>query len=332
MRAALPMVPVVDGFDDEFGRSVLAGLAADPKRLESKYLYDARGAELFDAICKLDEYYPTRTEIGLLRAHASEIALSVGAGAALIELGSGASVKSRLLLDALEAPAGYVPVDISEPYLKAAAERLRPDYPDLPILPLIADFTRPLSIPDGLGEAARLLFFPGSTIGNLEPEKAAGFLRRMARDVQPDAFLIGVDLKKDEDRLVRAYDDEAGVTAAFNLNLLRRINVELGADFNLDGFAHEARWNPELGRIEMHLVSRHAQEVRLLGHRFTFAAGESIHTENSYKYALEEFAALAAAAAWRTVQAWVDPKGLFSIHMLAPASPSSSTALGDRPG
>lgn len=308
--SAAPMV-----VDDAFARSVLTGLAAEPRRLESKYLYDARGAELFDAICELDEYYPTRTETALLREHAPGIGYVAGPGAALVELGSGASTKSRLVLDAMERPRAYVPVDISAPYLEAATARLREDYPGLAVHPVVADFTRPFALPAAVDDAPKLLFFPGSTIGNFEPEEAQAFLVAM-RAVRPSSFLVGVDLVKPVARLIPAYDDAKGVTAAFDRNLLVRINRELGADFEPDAFAHEARFDPELSRIEMHLVSRRDQEVRVLGHRFRFPRGTSIHTENSYKYRPDTFRALATRAGWSVERWWTDEEELFGLALL----------------
>lgn len=308
--------------DETFARSVTAGLTATPKCLESKYLYDARGAELFDAICELPEYYPTRTETRLLEAHAGEIARVVGPGAALIELGSGASTKTRLLLDALERPASYVPVDISKPYLDAAAARLRREYPDLAVLPVIADFTASVRVPAATSSAPRLLFFPGSTIGNLEPEAAVGFLASMRESIRPDLFVIGVDLIKPLEVLLPAYDDAQGVTAAFNLNLLTRINRELGGGFHPERFAHEARWSREHGRIEMHLVSREGHEVSLLGRRIHFDRGESIHTESSYKYTRDRFTALAEPAGWRLDRWWADDERLFALAALRPVTGS----------
>lgn len=302
--------------DGAFARSVLAGLAATPKTLEAKYFYDERGSELFDRICELEEYYPTRTELGLLERHAEEIADRVGPDAALIEFGSGASVKMRLLLDHLERPRAYVPIDISEDYLHGVAERLRDDYPELPILPVAADYTRPFELPAEALSGSRLGFFPGSTIGNFEPATATAFLHELARLLAGGSLLIGVDLKKDVERLLAAYDDAEGVTAEFNRNLLLRINRELAGTFDPDGFAHEARYNAARGRIEMHLVSRRPQTVEVCGETFDFAAAETIHTENSYKYTVDEFHKLAGEAGWRARAAWLDEDGLFSIHLL----------------
>ncbi|MPZ08641.1 MAG: L-histidine N(alpha)-methyltransferase [Kiloniellaceae bacterium] len=301
----------------DFGRSVIAGLAAAPKTLESKYFYDARGSRLFDRITGLAEYYPTRAETALLTAHAEAIARFVGPQATLVEFGSGASVKTRILLDALPELRSYVPIDISGEHLKAAAAGLAADYPT-PVIPLHADYTSAITLPPAVPQGRRVGFFPGSTIGNFEPAAAAAFLERARRLLGPDArFLVGADLQKDEERLLAAYDDAGGVTAAFNLNLLHRINRELGGDFDLAGFGHEARYNAIEARIEMHLVSRRRQQVSIARRRFDFAEGESIHTENSYKYTGESFAALARRGGWRPLAQWRDPDGLFSLHGLA---------------
>jgi len=323
LRRPEPIVTATDEAPDisgpEFRRSVLAGLAATPKTLEAKYFYDARGSKLFDAITALEEYYPTRAETALLRHHAGAIADFVGAQARLIEFGSGSSVKTRILLDALPDLACYVPIDISGAHLKATAEALARDYA-LPIVPVHADYTRAFALPATVPAEGRVGFFPGSTIGNFDPEAAAAFLQGARRLLGEGArFLVGADLQKDEDRLVAAYDDAEGVTAAFNLNLLRRINRELGGDFDLAGFRHAARYDADLGRIEMHLVSRRDQSATVAGRRFDFAAGETIHTENSYKYTLESFAGLARRGGWRVAVQWRDPEGLFSLHGLVAA-------------
>jgi L-histidine Nalpha-methyltransferase len=302
-----------------FGRSVLAGLAAAPKMLESKYFYDARGSELFDRITELEEYYPTRAEAALLRAHALDIADFVGPEAVLVEFGSGASVKTRILLDALADLRAYVPIDISGEHLKMAAAGLAADYA-VPIVPLHADYTAALALPAAVPEGRRVGFFPGSTIGNFAPAEAAAFLSQARRLLGQGArFLVGADLLKDEARLLAAYDDAAGVTAEFNLNLLHRINRELGGDFDPAAFRHEARYNAEESRIEMHLVSRRQQQVHVAGQRFSLAEGESIHTENSYKYTAESFARLARQGGWQPLAEWRDPDGLFSLHgLIAP--------------
>ncbi|MBT3932364.1 MAG: L-histidine N(alpha)-methyltransferase, partial [Rhodospirillaceae bacterium] len=270
---------------DSFLDDVLEGLALSQKKLSSKYFYDERGSKLFDAICELPEYYPTRTEMGLLQAHAAEFAELIGANASVVEFGSGSSTKIRILLDALETPAAYIPVDISREHLLESAKALAGAYPDLPVVPIAADYTQPFELPEIAGGEARIGFFPGSTIGNFTRPAAVDFLRAAATDLGTDnGLLIGVDLRKDMSILHAAYNDAAGVTAEFNLNVLRRVNDELGGDFNLDGFTHDARWIADQGRIEMHLVSDWDQDVRIDGHSFKFAAGESIHTEDSHKY------------------------------------------------
>jgi dimethylhistidine N-methyltransferase len=302
--------------DTEFARDVIAGLSARPKLLWAKYFYDDRGSELFEQITALPEYYPTRTELGILEKRAAEIARLIPAGAALIEFGSGSTVKARIVLRAAPV-AAYVPVDISAGFLNSEAARLARDLPHLRVLPVAADFTKPFELPAAIRSRARVGFFPGSTIGNFEPSQAAEFLRHAARLLGPGAhFIVGIDLVKDAAVLEAAYDDAAGVTAAFNLNLLRRINRELGADFDLARFRHKAFYNRAQRRIEMHLESRAAQNV-LLGDRvIAFAAGETIHTESSYKYTVESFQALATQAGWSPAAVWTDPKGYFSLHAL----------------
>lgn len=302
----------------EFRAAVLAGLAQPRKQIPSKYFYDAEGSRLFDQICELPEYYPTRTETGILRDNAAAIAELLPPGAVLVEYGSGASVKVRILLDALRRPAGYVPIDISREHLRAAASSLASDYAGLAVQPVFADFTRPLPLPQTLPAGTRVGFFPGSTIGNLHPKDAAGLLAGFAQQLGADGWLlIGVDLKKDPAILHAAYNDAAGVTAAFNRNLLVRANRELAADFDIDSFDHQAFWNADAGRIEMHLVSAVAQSARIAGRTFRFEAGESIHTENSYKYAPEDFRALAAGAGWRTAASFLDADRLFAVFLMA---------------
>jgi len=309
---------------EEFRASVLAGLSASPKTLPCKFFYDAEGSRLFDLICELPEYYPTRTEVALLTARAAELAALAGPGAALVEFGSGAGVKIRLLLEAMREPSLYVPVDISRGHLLAAADGLAEDFPGLPIAPVCADYTAPFLLPAPSGQPPRRWagFFPGSTIGNFTPPEATAFLAGAARLLGPGSLMIvGTDLPKEPAVLIPAYDDAAGVTAAFNLNLLARINAELGGEFDLAAFRHEARWNATESRVEMHLVSRHNQSARIGASRFTFAGGESIHTENSYKYAADAFRRLAGDAGYRALRFWTDPAGLFGIHVLeVPAS------------
>jgi dimethylhistidine N-methyltransferase len=306
-----------DHASDNFRDDVLNGLQQSPKRLPSKYFYDERGSQLFDDICELPEYYPTRTEMALLQTISAEVAALVGEGATVIEFGSGSSTKIRILLDALDDPSAYVPVDISREHLLVSAKDLADSYSALRVVPVCADYTQPFDVPEIAGEKVRAGFFPGSTIGNFTRADAISFLRAAASDLgHNNGLLIGVDLRKDVARLHAAYNDAAGVTAAFNLNLLERINRELGGDFNLDAFVHDARWVPEPGRIEMHLVSEKAQDVTLAGETFHFEAGESIHTEDSHKYDVDGFKALAAEAGWDSVECWTDPDELFSIHLL----------------
>ena len=290
---------------------VIAGLSLPQKSLPPKYFYDAAGSRLFERICRLPEYYLTRAELALTRRHLGSIARFAGRGCELLEYGSGESLKTRLLIRALR-PAAYLPVDISADALRAATQRLSREFRWLRITPVHGDFSRPVTLPKS--RSRRVVYFPGSTIGNLTPDEAHAFLS-MTRG-QAARMLVGVDLKKDANVLHAAYNDSRRVTAAFNLNLLARINRELGADFDLRRFAHYAFYNAPLGRIEMHLVSLARQSVRLGLHRFAFDAGESIHTENSYKYSIEEFRALAADAGFTGKKVWLDRQGLFALHGL----------------
>jgi len=302
----------------DFRRDVLAGLRRSPRSIPSKYLYDERGSELFERICELQEYYPTRTELAITRKHLAEIADCLGPRCLLVEYGSGSSLKTRILLDRLEEPAGYVPIDISREHLARSAAELDAAYPGLEVLPVCADYTGDYDLPRPRREPRHVVvYFPGSTIGNFTPPEARDFLAHVAEVCGPGGgLLIGVDLVKGREILERAYDDAAGVTAAFNRNLLARANRELGADFDPDGFAHLAVWNAELGRIEMHLESRRDQEVRVGDERLCFRAGERIHTENSYKYEVDQFAALAGSAGLDMVAVWTDPERLFSVQYL----------------
>ena len=314
-------VQVIDSPDrlKSFRDDVFEGLSREQKELPCKYFYDDRGSELFNTICGLDEYYPTRTETALLQAHGREMADLIGPGVCLIEFGCGSLLKTRLLLDALKSPAAFVPIDISADHLLQSAAALAADYPNLEVLPVVADFTRPVKLPDKARKARenRIGFFPGSTIGNFDHAGAADFLATVADMVGGGgALLIGVDLKKDEDILVRAYDDAQGVTAAFNRNVLERINRELGGCFDIETFRHRALYNGAEGRIEMHLVSEKDQTVTVHDRDFTFTEGETIHTENSCKYHVEEFSSLAAGAGFRSARTWVDGDGLFSLHYL----------------
>jgi L-histidine N-alpha-methyltransferase len=324
---ALPQSPALaagaaDRGSSEFARDVIAGLQANPKRIPPKYFYDTAGSRLFERITGLPEYYPTRTEMQILRDRAGAIAALVPADGALVEFGSGSSAKIRLLLDKLPRLGAYVPVDISGEFLGEEAKRLRAEHPALQVLPVAADFTKPFEVPEAVRRLGRAGFFPGSTIGNFDPEDAKAFLRNAAGVLGPGAaFIVGVDLVKDEEILNRAYDDAQGVTAAFNLNLLARINRELKADFDLDAFAHHAFFNDEQSRIEMHLVSRKAQQVHVAGAVFGFEEGETIHTENSYKYTVDGFLRLAADSAWRGLEVWTDKDRLFAVHALRANGP-----------
>jgi dimethylhistidine N-methyltransferase len=299
-----------------FADDVIAGLTAHPKRLPPKYFYDHAGSALFERITELPEYYPTRSEIGILRDNAAEIARLFPPQCALIEFGSGSTRKVRILLDAAPAIAAYVPVDISEAFLQQQAAELRRDYPQLVVHAVADDFTQSFEVPAEVRALPRIGFFPGSTIGNFEPHDAAGFLRHVGRMLGLGAVLIiGVDLVKSSEILNAAYNDAAGVTAAFNLNLLARINRELGADFNLGSFEHHAFYNRERHRIEMHLASCKRQKVHVGGMTIDFRAGETIHTENSYKYTVDSFGALARGTGWTPRQVWTD--GLFAVQALA---------------
>lgn len=299
--------------DSSLRDDVLQGFAQIPKTLSPKYFYDQRGSELFEAITRQPEYYPTRTEEAILATAAGEIARLAGRDTALVELGSGASRKVRLLLEAMQ-PAGYLGIDISREFLLSSTQRLAADYPWLDVSAACADFSRPMTLPDSLDGLRPIAFFPGSSIGNFTPEDAGVFLRNLHRMLPATGgLLIGVDLIKDRTRLDAAYNDAAGVTAEFNLNLLRRIRRELDTDLEPDRFRHLAFFNEAQSRIEMHLVSTRDQTVRLEGRRFIFREGERLHTENSYKYSLESFRALAEDAGFRQVRVWTDAKGLFAV-------------------
>ncbi|MGY3616351.1 L-histidine N(alpha)-methyltransferase [Bradyrhizobium sp. USDA 10063] len=306
-------------FDEQtaaFADDVIGQLAQHPKRLSPKYFYDAAGSELFEQITVQPEYYPTRTELGILRDRGADIAAIIPAGAALVEFGAGATTKVRLLLEHCEFGA-YVPVDISGDFLNAQADGLRKDFPGLRVYPVAADFTAPFALPAEIAETPKVGFFPGSTIGNFEPQEAADFLRT-AREILGSGaqMIIGADLEKDERVLYNAYNDSAGVTARFNLNVLVRINRELGGNFDLPAFSHRSVYNRDRHRIEMHLISRKAQSVRILGNTFSFRPGESIHTENSYKYSLERFTELARNSGWTVRESWTDAAKMFSVHAL----------------
>lgn len=300
---------------DGFAADVIAGLTAKPKALPPKYFYDLAGSALFERITRLPEYYPTRAEIGILQDNAPAIASMFPAGSALIEFGSGSSRKARILLSAAATVGAYVPVDISGDFLQQDLRELRRDLPHLVVHPLVEDFTRPFQIPERLAALPRVGFFPGSTIGNFEPRDAASFLRHIGTVLGAGALLIvGIDLIKDELTLDRAYNDAEGVTAKFNLNLLVRINRELDADFDLAAFEHKAFFNRERHRIEMHLASTRRQTAHVDGEAIEFAAGETIHTENSYKYTVESFQSLARESGWSPISVFTD--GLFCVHAL----------------
>jgi dimethylhistidine N-methyltransferase len=300
----------------DLATDVLAGFSRAQKSIPPKYFYDAEGSRLFDAITELPEYYPTRTETAMLRDYADEIAKTAGTGHLLVEPGSGSCTKARILFEGLQ-PCAYVPMDISRDHLRVAAQEVAIDFPWLEVHAACTDFTRLMTLPPTSPEGRRLAFFPGSSIGNFDPNAAVGFLGMISDMVGPGGqLLIGVDLKKDKAVLEAAYDDAQGVTAAFNLNLLARINRELGADFDLAQWRHKALYNEAQGRIEMHLVSRVAQQVSLQGQTFHFTEGETIHTENSYKYSVTEFRDLASQAGFTTDTVWVDADRLFSLHLL----------------
>jgi dimethylhistidine N-methyltransferase len=300
-----------------FEADVVEGLSRPRKFVPPKYFYDAEGSRLFEAICDLAEYYPTRTETALLRDIAGEISSAIPPGAALVEFGSGASTKTRIVLDAAPQLAVYVPIDISPEALAGASDAIRAHYPGLTVAPLVEDFTRALNLPADAAGRPVVGFFPGSTIGNFTPAEAQAFLTGARRLLgEGAAFVVGIDLVKDEATLVAAYDDALGVTAAFNRNLLARINRELAGDFDLAAFAHRAVWNAGESRIEMHLDSTKAQTVHVAGRAFAFSAGETLHTENSYKFTVEGFARLAAGAGWRLEREWVSPSPAFAVVLL----------------
>ncbi len=314
VQAARRAVPSIET-TDAFATDVLAGLTAKPKRLPPKYFYDAAGSALFERITELPEYYPTRCELALLADNAPAIASLFPPNCALIEFGSGSSKKARLLLGAAATVEAYVPVDISGDLLQQDVPQLRRDFPRLAVHPVIADFTEHFAIPPAVVMLARVGFFPGSTIGNFEPHEAAKFLHHAGAILGPGTVLvIGVDLVKDAKILCPAYNDAEGVTAKFNLNLLARINRELGADFDLTAFEHHAFYNREQSRIEMHLASTRRQKVKVNGTAVNFRAGETIHTENSYKYTLASFSALAQGSGWSPLEVWSD--GQFSVQAI----------------
>jgi dimethylhistidine N-methyltransferase len=304
-----------------FAEEVRAGLSRPRKALSPKWLYDARGGALYELICEQPEYYPPRTEAAILERHAAEIAGALGPEVLLFEYGAGTARKTVRLLSTLERPAAYAPVDISQDALRAAAEAVRERFAELPVHLSAADFTQDVRLPlDALPGRRRVAFFPGSTIGNFDPPDAIALLARMARDAGPGGgLLIGVDAPKDERTLVTAYDDARGVTAAFDLNLLVRMNRELGGDFRLSSFRHRSRWDARLSRVEMHLESLEEQVAGVAGGRFAFAAGETLHTESAYKWESRAFDALARAAGWRPESTWTDERGWFAVKLFRAA-------------
>lgn len=314
----LPPAGVVNGTARQFRADVLRGLRAPKKELPCKYFYDDVGSALFEKITELEEYYPTRTELGIMERYAGEMAGLLGPRCLLIEYGSGSSLKTRHLLDQLRDPAGYVPIDVSGKYLCCSAQSLSEEYPEIEVLPLCADFTRPLALPAcGKAAARRVVYFPGSTLGNFTPKAALNLLQQTAILCGRDGgLLLGIDLQKDPHVIEAAYNDRKGVTAAFNRNILVRINRELDADFDIEQFVHRAFYNTAQGRIEMHLVSRCDQVVRVGGRPFFFATGESIHTENSHKYSLPALNDLAGAGGFAVDRVWFDERRYFCVAYL----------------
>jgi dimethylhistidine N-methyltransferase len=309
-----------DAATETFAADVITGLSAQPKTLLPKYFYDSLGSQLFEQITLLPEYYPTRTELRILRDNASALARLMPKDAALIEFGAGSAIKAKILLNAAPQIGSYVPVDISAEFLADEARRLERDIPRIGVHPVAADFTAAFDLPGAVAERPRVGFFPGSTIGNFEPEQAIAFLRQAAAILGPGAtFVVGADRVKDEAVLHAAYNDAAGVTAQFNLNLLTRINRELGGDFHVTSFEHIARYNRELARIEMHLESSKRQVARVRDFAFSFDAGESIHTESSHKFTVDSFSALAGNAGWTVSNVLSDEPGYFSVYVLTQA-------------
>ena len=307
----------------EFMADVRAGLSADQKTLPCKYFYDEKGSRFFEAICRLDEYYLTRTETALLKSIRDDLATLIGPNAHIIEPGSGAGEKVRILLSALENPQSYIPVDISKEILQRSSREILENFRDIDIFPIARDFTRSLGIESvftknkNMGGGKKVIFFPGSTIGNFTPEEAQAFFETMRHSLDDgDGLLIGVDTVKDVDVLEAAYNDARGVTADFNKNLLARINRELGGNFVIENFVHQSIFNTDENRIEMHLISLKDQKVRIGNEVFSFARGETIHTENSYKYDPKDFSVLAQSAGFKPLKIWQDPDKLFSIHYL----------------
>ncbi len=323
MSASPPMPSYVTSKDrvdlqqDSFTREVITGLSQPSKSIACKFLYDRRGSLLFDQICDLPEYYPTRTELGIMRHHAQEMSTCIGSHAVLLELGSGSSLKTRLLLDQLHHPLAYLPVDISRTHLMASAEKLQREYPSLAVHPIVADFTKPISLPDQYVNRPLSIYFPGSTIGNLLPHEASSLLANCQRlGGCRGKLLIGFDLQKDVGLLERAYNDSRGVTAEFNLNLLHRINRESEANFRVHRFRHVAQFNAQANRIEISIESRCDQSVQISGHEIRFESGERIHTEYSHKYTVPGFCQMALDAGLRMQKVWVDEQSLFAVMLL----------------
>lgn len=314
--------PRAETENEQFAADMHAALSRVPKAISPKYFYDEAGSRLFERICDLPEYYPTRTELSLMQTHAADMAAQIGGQVQLVEYGAGALRKVRLLLDAIPRDSvQFVPVDISGPHLLAACDGLAVDYPGLAIQPLVADFTRPHTLPPCPKGSRRVGFFPGSSIGNFTPAEADAFLRLAAAELAGGGLLIGIDLVKDEGVLHAAYNDMAGVTAAFNLNLLQRAQTELGAEFPMDGFEHLAFYNPAYRRIEMHLRATRPLEMQLGGEIYAFHEGETLHTEHSHKYTVEGFQALAARAGFKPGKVWIDENRWFAVLWLE-AEPS----------
>lgn len=317
VRRRTPIFHDLEPTRDDFRAAVLQGLSLPQKALPCRFLYDERGSQLFDRICELPEYYPTRTEMKILRQHAGEMARLIGPGAQLIELGSGSSTKVRILLDALASPSAYVAVDISAAHLRAAAYAIQRDYPDLSVEAICADYSQAFDLPSVQG-GRRVGFYPGSTIGNLTPTEAQAFLALWAKRLSAGAaMLVGVDLRKSADILEPAYNDSRGVSAEFSLNMLTRANRELGMDFDMSQFRHEAHYLADEGRIAIHWRSLKDQSVHLGDRVFFFAEGERVHVEDSWKYSLDGFGALARAGGFEPVAHWVDEDSLFSVHLLS---------------
>ncbi len=300
-------------------KDALAGLTAIPKTLPSKWFYDSIGSDLFEQITALPEYYPTRTEISILTDNASRLATYVRPGGALVELGSGASVKTRILLDQLPDLHSYLPIDVSAIFLQTTAAALARKYPSITVTPLVADFSEEIEFPGSHIDQPKTAFFPGSTLGNLTEEDAIALLERVRRWPGIEAFLIGIDLVKETQTLIEAYDDASGVTAAFNRNILQRLNCEAGAMFDVSLFTHDARWNVDRSRIEMHLISTIAQTVDVANTEISFAAGESIHTENSHKYTEDTVRDMVQSAGWTLAEFLTDANSAFAVMALRPA-------------